>query len=202
MNIEMLDAATHHLQKTDKIMGEIINQCGPIFRNKTRPPYYHALVSAIISQQLSLKAAQTIEKRLLDIQGGRYFTADKILNLKTTLISRCGISKNKVRYITTLARAVSNGDLNFRALSRKDDDAVRKELVDYPGIGPWSADIFLITSLGRMDVFPVGDLIIRKSMQKNYQLADDVAHSRYISIAEIWRPYRTVACFYLWKSFH
>jgi len=202
MEIKTLDKARHHLLKADKVMAKIINQCGPLLFNKTKPPCYHALVSAIISQQLSVKAALTIEKRLLVKQGGRYFTADKMLCLESSTINKCGLSKNKVRYISTLAHAVSSGELDFRALSRKDDDHVRKQLIQYAGIGPWSVDMFLMTSLRRTDVFPVGDLIIRKSMQKHYQLADDIPHSEYISIAEIWRPHRTIASFYLWKSFH
>ena len=181
-------------------MAKIIKQCGPITLSKSKPPHYHALVSAIINQQLSVKAGRTIEKRLLDKHGGRFFRAENILQLKTTAIRECGLSNNKVRYICTLAQAITDGELNFRKLSRKNDDDVRDELIQYPGIGQWSVDMFLMFSLQRTDIFPIGDLVIRRSMQQHYQLSDETKHDKYIAIAEAWRPYRSIASFYLWKT--
>ncbi len=200
MDKNLLKVAHYHLRKTDKVMSDIIKQCGPIAPVKSKPPHYHALVSAIINQQLSVKAGRTIEKRLLDKHGGRFFRVENILELKTTAIRECGLSNNKVRYICTLAQAVTDGELNFRKLSHKNDDDVRDELIQYPGIGQWSVDMFLMFSLQRADVFPIGDLVIRRSMQQYYQLAGETKHSRYISIAEAWRPYRSIASFYLWKT--
>jgi len=200
MEKNLLDTAHRHLRKTDKVMAKIIKQCGPIAAEKSRPPHYHALVSAIINQQLSVKAGRTIEKRLLDKNGGRFFRAENILQLKTAAIRECGLSNNKVRYICTLAQAITDGELNFRKLSRKTDNDIRDELIQYPGIGQWSVDMFLMFSLQRADVFPVGDLAIRRSMQQYYALDDEVKHDRYIAIAEAWRPYRSIASFYLWKT--
>lgn len=180
-------------------MVKIIEQCGQLATDRSKPPHYHALVSAIINQQLSVKAGRTIEKRLLDKNGGRFFRAENILELKTTAIRECGLSNNKVRYICTLAQAITDGDLNFRKLSRKKDDEVRDELIQYPGIGQWSVDMFLMFSLQRPDIFPIGDLVIRRSIQKHYQVADEAKHEEYINIAETWRPYRSIASFYLWK---
>jgi len=199
MDENIINAAHRHFQKNDKVMAKIIKQCGSITINKSKPPHYHALVSAIINQQLSVKAGRTIEKRLLDKNGGRYFKAENILKLKTTVIRECGLSNNKVRYICTLAQAIKDGELNLRKLSRKNNDDVRDELIQYPGIGQWSVDMFLMFSLQRTDIFPIGDLVIRRSMQQHYQLADDTKHDKYISIAEAWRPYRSIASFYLWK---
>ena len=196
----ILDTAHRHFIKMDKIMAEIIKQCGPITLSKSKPPHYHALVSVIINQQLSVKAGRTIEKRLLDKHGGRFFRAENILQLKTTVIRECGLSNNKVRYICTLAQAITDGELNFRKLSRKNDDDVRDELIQYPGIGQWSVDMFLMFSLQRTDIFPIGDLVIRRSMQQYYQLSDETKHDKYIAIAEAWRPYRSIASFYLWKT--
>lgn len=198
MDKNLLNAAHRHFRKTDKVMAKIIKQCVPIALSKSKPPHYHTLVSAIINQQLSVKAGRTIEKRLLDKNGGRFFRAENILELKTTAIRECGLSNNKVRYICTLAQAITDGELNFRKLSRKNDDDVRDELIQYPGIGQWSVDMFLMFSLQRTDIFPIGDLGIRRSMQQHYQLADDAKHDKYISIADAWRPYRSIACFYLW----
>lgn len=199
MDKNLLNAAHRHFQKTDKVMAKIIKQCDPITSGKAKQPYYHALVVAIINQQLSMKAAGTIERRLREKTGGRYFKAENILKLKATAMRECGLSNNKVRYICTLAQAIENGELNFRKLTRKNNEDVRDELIQYPGIGQWSVDMFLMFSLQRTDVFPIGDLVIRRSMQKYYQLADDAKHDNYVSIAESWRPYRSIASFYLWK---
>ena len=199
MDKKLLNAAHGHFQKTDKVMSKIIKQCGPITLNRSKQPHYHSLVSAIINQQLSYKAGKTIERRLLEKQGGRFFRAEKLLELNTSDIRECGLSSNKVRYICTLAKAITDGELNFRKLSRKKDADVRDELIQYPGIGQWSVDMFLMFSLQRADIFPIGDLVIRRSMQQCYQLDDDEKHDKYISIAEAWRPYRSIASFYLWK---
>ena len=180
-------------------MSGIIKQCGSLTIRRSKPPHYHALVSAVINQQLSVKAGRTIERRLLDKSGGKFFKADSILKLKTEVIRGCGLSNNKVRYICTLAEAIQSGELNFRKLCRKNNDDVRDELIQYPGIGQWSVDMFLMFSLRRLDVFPIGDLAIRRSMKQHYQLADSAKHEEYISIAEGWRPYRSIASFYLWK---
>lgn len=196
----LLNSATSHLRKKDKVMSGIIRQCGIIIPEKTRRPHYHALVSAIVNQQLSYKAGQTIEKRLLKISGGRHFSAERILALEEVEMRQCGLSANKVRYIYTLARAIADGELNFRKLSQQSDDRVRDELIQYPGIGQWSVDMFLMFSLRRADIFPVGDLVIRRSMQKFYQLPDTVKHDEYRAIADAWRPYRTIASLYLWKT--
>jgi len=117
-------------------------------------------------------------------------------------LRECGLSQNKIRYVKTLANAVIDKELNLRKLVNLDDDSIRERLITYPGIGQWSADIFLMTGLGRGDVFPVGDLIIRKSIQHHYLLSSDAHHDEYLAIAENWRPYRTVASYYLWKAFH
>lgn len=195
----LLDTASKHLRSADKVMARIIRQCGGTTPAMARRPHYHALVSAIINQQLSYKAGQTIEKRLLAKSGGRHFSAGKILRLDQAEIRQCGLSANKVKYICTLAQAITEGHLNFGKLSRKNNQRVRDELIQYPGIGPWSVDMFLMFSLRRTDIFPVGDLVIRRSIQHFYQLDDNATHDEYIAIADAWRPYRTIASFYLWK---
>jgi DNA-3-methyladenine glycosylase II len=199
MDKNLINAAHRHFRKTDSVMADLIKQCDPITSNRSKQPHYHALVSAIINQQLSYKAGQTIEKRLLEKQRGRFFRADKLLELKATEIRSCGLSDNKVRYVCTLAQAIADGELNFRKLVRKNDDAVREALIQYPGIGQWSVDMFLMFSLQRPDVFPIGDLVIRRSIQQHYRLPAGAKHGEYFDIAEAWRPYRSIASFYLWK---
>lgn len=199
MDKNILNAAHRHFRKTDKVMANILKQCDPITSERSKQPYYHALVVAIINQQLSVKAAGTIERRLRAIHGGRYFKAEDVLQLKTATLRECGLSNNKVRYIYTLAQAIVDGELNFRKLARKSNDDVCDELIQYPGIGQWSVDMFLMFSLQRADVFPVGDLAIRRSMRQHYKIAEEAKYDEYNETAEAWRPYRSIASFYLWK---
>ncbi len=202
MDTKLLNSAKRHLCKTDTIMAKIIKQTGPIAPSKSSLPHFHSLVRAIINQQLSVKAGRTIEKRIQSKHGGRYFKAEKILKIKNDILRECGISFKKIHYIHTLAKAVFTGELNFRRLVMHDDKTIRDLLVQYPGIGQWSADMFLITSLRRPDVFPIGDLVLRKSMQKYYRLPADAHYDKYLHIARKWEPYRTIASLYLWKAAH
>jgi DNA-3-methyladenine glycosylase II len=165
-----------------------------------RPPHFHTLVQSIINQQLSVKAARTISARLRLGQGGGHFNAERLLALRPSAMRDCGISSNKVHFIRTLARAMRDSELNFLSLARADDDTVRQVLTQYPGIGHWSADMFLMFGLHRPDVLPLGDLALRKSMQRIYRLADNAGEEAYLAIADPWRPYRTVASRYLWAA--
>jgi len=197
-----LKQAIAHLRRSDKVMQSVITNTELVINNKPKPSCFHALVCTIINQQLSVKAAATIEKRVLHMQGGRAFNPIKLNTMKDNALRGCGLSSNKTRYIKTIAEAVVSKKLNFRKLIHLDDESIRNTLISYPGIGDWSADIFLMNGLGREDIFPVGDLIIRKSIQHHYKITPDSNYDEYISIAENWRPYRSVASFYLWKSFH
>lgn len=198
MDPSLLNTAKRHLRKADGVMQRLTKEGVP--PTASGQPHYHALVRAIVNQQLSVKAGRTIEKRLLNAQGGRYFRAEKILGIKETVMRECGISYNKIRYIHTLAQAITDGELSFRKLARQDDERVRHTLTQYPGIGQWSADMFLINSLGRPDVFPIDDLVLRKAMQRHYRLSAQTKRDRYVAIAEVWRPYRTIASYYLWTA--
>jgi len=200
MDNPILKMATRHLSKADKTLAKLIKLCDPIILSKTTPPYYHALVSAIINQQLSVKAGRTIEKRLQTIHGGRYFKAESLLKLKAAAIRECGLSNKKVLYVRTLAQAIIHGELSFRSLVKQDNNQIRNTLTQFPGIGPWSADMFLISSLRRADIFPVGDLVIRQAMQSHYNIDQNAKYDSYINIAEAWKPYRSIASLYLWKS--
>jgi len=200
MDKKSLAIAHRYLRKVDPVMAEMIERNGVISFSKKSQPHFHALVSAIINQQLSYKAGQTIEKRVLLKNGSRYFNTERILNIKPQQLRDCGLSMNKVRYILSLAEAVVSGELNFRKLSRKEDNIIIQELTCYPGIGPWSAEMFLMFSLRRMDVFPVGDLVIRRSLQQYYNIASDAKYTEYQLLAEKWQPYRTIASMYLWKN--
>ena len=167
-----------------------------IAKSKKKSGNYEYLV---ISESIHVKGKGSTTKNIANLGNINKFKAENILKLKTTVIRECGLSNNKVRYICTLAQAIKDDKLNFRKLSRKNNDDVRDELIQYPGIGQWSVDMFLMFSLQRADVFPVGDLVIRRSMQQHYPIAEDAKHDKYIAVADAWRPYRSIASFYLWK---
>ena len=195
--------ARRHLKKSDPVMAVLLDSVVPyaIARPKaSRPPYYHTLVKSILNQQLSVKAGRTIVDRLRRLQGGQYFNAQKLHALEDNMLRQCGVSANKMRYIRGLSQAVISGELNFRKITRQEDEIVRQTLIQYPGIGPWSADMFLIQAMGRPDVLPLGDLVLRKSIQRHYRLNDSTDEQTYIRIAEAWRPYRTLASQYLWAA--
>ena len=200
MNDKAANIALAHLQKSDPVMAGLINSHGPSLANtgkKANP--FHVLVRTIINQQLSVKAGQTIVARILEKQSGRIFNAEKLQRIKDQAIRDCGVSKNKLRYIRSISQAVVSGELNFRVLKTLDDNAVIDTLTQYPGIGPWTAELFLMSALNRLDVLPIGDLILRKSMQQHYKLDSDSEEHIYREIAEAWRPYRTIASRYLWS---
>ncbi len=196
--------ANRHLKKSDTVMAGLIKNYQPFSFDDTKiitkPNHFHVLVRTIISQQLSIKAAETIQSRLLKAQGGRVFNVKKLALLSDKLVRECGISKNKIRYIRTIIQAVVDKKLNFKKLEKLDDTAILECLVKYPGIGPWSAEIILMAAFQRLDVLPIGDLIIRKSMQHHYDLTNNSSYDEYYEIAKAWQPYRTIASRYLWAS--
>ncbi len=195
--------ANMHLRKVDPVMAGFAKRLvldSDYMAEPKKAPHFHSLVQTIINQQLSLKAAATISRRVLVKQGGRYFSAKKIVAMPEESLRACGLSKNKVRYVLSLAHAVISGDLNFRKLVHKDDASIREILTQLPGIGVWSADIFLMFPLGRLDVFPVGDLIIRKTICRHYNLRDNASIEEYQQIAQRWSPYRSIASHYLWAA--
>ena len=205
MDNTLLTKAKRHLRRNDPVMAQLIKSHQPFSLDASdkpikKPNHYHALVRTIINQQLSVKAAKTILERLLVKQGGRSFNVKKLQALSDVAIRECGISKNKTRYIRAITQAIIDKELNFNKLEKQDDDTIVASLVKYPGIGQWSAEMFLITSFNRLDILPLGDLIIRKSIQKHYQLDINISYDKYLDIAAAWRPYRTIASQYLWAS--
>ena len=185
-------------------MAKLINTYQPFSFDDSKPikkqNHYHALVRTIISQQLSVKAAQTIQDRLLKRQGGRIFNPKKLHALKDDEIRQCGLSKNKVRYLRSITIAIIDKELQFSKLEKLDDDEILEALIQYPGIGVWSAEMILMISFKRLDILPLGDLIIRKAMQQHYRLSESTSYDDYCEIAKAWQPYRTIASRYLWAS--
>jgi len=195
-----LRRAERYLAKVDPVLARMIEQHGPCTLERDPHPRFHTLVWAIVNQQLSVKAAHSIEGRLLKHFRSDVFLPGHFYRVRETTLRRCGLSGAKIRYIREIARRVRQNELDLHSLDTLDDESVAEILMDLPGIGQWTAEMLLMFSLGRMDVLPVGDLALRKSMRTHWGLDEDVAHEAYLELAEAWRPYRTVASWYIWAA--
>jgi len=195
-----LRRAERYLAETDPVLARMIEQHGPCTLQRDLHPRFHTLVWAIVNQQLSVKAARSIEGRLLKHFGSDVFHPEHFYRVHETTLRRCGLSGAKIRYIREIARRVRQEELDLHCLDTLDDEHVAEILMDLPGIGQWTAEMLLMFSLGRMDVLPVGDLALRKSIRVHWGLGEDVVHEEYLALAEAWRPYRTVASWYIWAA--
>jgi DNA-3-methyladenine glycosylase II len=198
-------AAVAHLRAADTVMRVIIDEVGADGLGDQRAgrptDRYGALVRSIVGQQLSTKAARAIFGRLTDRFGGRTPTPAEVLaDDPEELRAAAGLSRAKVSFLRSLAEHVLNDSLDLERLDGLPDDEVIAELVAVKGIGAWSAHMFLMFHLGRPDVLAVGDLGIRRAMMIRYGLPALPAPAEMERIAEPWRPYRTLACLFLWRS--
>jgi DNA-3-methyladenine glycosylase II len=199
----MTDAATEHLRAADPVLRDLIDRVGPLdedlFRRDRPNDAYGALLRAIVGQQLSTGAARAIYARLLDLFGGRPTPAD-LLAVEPDALRAAGLSRAKVIYVRDLAARVESGELELDRLEQLSDDEVAAQLLAVRGLGRWSVDVFLIAHLRRPDVVASGDLGIRQAVQDAYGLPARPSIAEVDRIAEPWRPYRTTACLYLWRS--
>jgi DNA-3-methyladenine glycosylase II len=193
-----------HLRRIDPVLGRLIDELGPLpaTMDGRRPPdLYGALVRSITGQQLSVKAAAAIWRRLVERFGGHTPTPEEILaDDPDEMRVACGFSRAKVAYLRSLAEHVISGELELDRLHELPDGEVIRELTAVKGIGEWTAHMFLIFTLHRPDVLPTGDLGVRNAAMRAYGLAAPPAPHELAAIAEPWRPHRTRACLYLWRS--
>jgi len=192
------------LQMSDPVIAGLIEQHGPctLFTENSliHTPHFHVLVWAIINQQLSVASASSIENKLVKLLQSDIFELESIKLVEDQQMAACGLSRQKIRYIRALCDSIDNEMLNLAQLAKMDNEAVIDALTALPGIGPWTVDMFLMFSLGRLDVLPLGDLALRKSIEHHYELPDQPAIKDYHAIADRWRPYRTVSSWYLWAA--
>jgi len=198
-------SAESHLRAADPILGALLDAVGVDGLGDARAgrpdDHYGALVRAIVGQQLSTKAARTIYLRLTERYGGRTPTpAELIADDLDELRVAAGLSRAKASYLRSLAEHVVSGELELERLDEMPDDEVAAELVAVKGLGQWTADMFLMFHLQRPDVLPVGDLGIRRAVERAYELPAMPNPAELTEIAEPWRPHRTLACRYLWRS--
>jgi DNA-3-methyladenine glycosylase II len=190
--------AIEHLQRNDPILSEIIRRVGD-YGIQFREPGFDTLVRSIVYQQLSGRVAAVIFGRLAKAAGGR-LTPENILKLRPARMRALGLSKQKTLYIRDLARHARDGKLVFEELAALEDSLVIERLTQVKGIGVWTAHMFLIFALRRTDVLPTGDLGIRNAMKKAYGMAEPPTPAEMETMAKRWRPYCSVASWYLWRS--
>lgn len=188
-----------HFKKYDPILFDVIKLVGP-FKLSLERNRFGMLVRSILSQQLSTSAARTIRMRLESALGSAGITPDSILQFSPADMRPLGISQQKAEYILDLAEKALDGTLNLSNIGRKSDEQVIEQLTQVRGIGRWTAQMFLIFSLGRMDVFPHDDLGVRSAIRTLYQLDDLPDKAKCHAVAEKWRPYASVASWYCWRS--
>lgn len=198
-DIAVIESAVIHLRKSDKRMKRVIDAVGP-FTLKLQRDRFKMLVRSIVWQQISGKAAQSIfNKLLLKLNGGKV-TAEALSRLTPEEMRSAGISTQKLSYLQDLSARVLDGRVRLAKTGRMTDADVITELTQIRGIGEWSAQMFLMFSLGRPDVFPHADLGIRSALKKLHALDDLPDRTLSHKLAEPWRPYATVASWYLWRS--
>jgi len=190
--------AIQHLRRNDPVLSEIIERVGD-YGIQFRAPEFETLVRSIVYQQLSGRVASVIFGRLAKAAGGR-LTPETILKLRPARMRSLGLSKQKTIYIRDLARHTRDGKVVFEELAALEDAAVIERLTIVKGIGVWTAHMFLIFALRRPDVLPVGDLGVRNALRKAYGLKELPTPAEMEAMAQRWRPYCSVAAWYLWRS--
>jgi DNA-3-methyladenine glycosylase II len=190
------------LIRRDPILAEIIKRHGKCELGAVRDRFDHfsMLVRAIVSQQLSTKAANTIHGRLLEFMPGRTATPAAVAALTDEQLRTAGMSRQKTAYLRDLAAKVTNGVVPLEKIEDLPDEEIITALTQIKGIGRWTAEMFLIFRLQRPDVLPVGDLGIVTAMQRAYRMRKKPTPERMHKIADAWRPYRSIASWYLWRT--
>ncbi|HIA62722.1 MAG TPA: DNA-3-methyladenine glycosylase 2 family protein [Planctomycetes bacterium] len=193
------EKACRSLRRRDAVMRKAINLVGPC-RFEVDRNGFRMLVRSIVGQQLSTSAAATIWRRFIELNGGRRVSAGKTLLFSAAQLRAIGFSAAKCRAVLSIAKSVIDGDVHLAELSRLSDEQVTAELIKLRGVGPWTAQMYLMFSLGRADVFPTGDLGIVNAVTALYKFNNRATETEMLEIAESWRPYRTIASWYLWQA--
>jgi len=190
--------AINHLKKCDPVMAAIIKRIGP-FRMEYGPPEFHSLAEAIVYQQLNGKAAVSIFKRFAAL-AGEPLTPAGIQQLTDEQMRSAGLSKQKSSYLRDMAERAASGQLDFSKLHELPDDEVIEHLTQVKGVGVWTAQMFLMFTLKRPNVLPTGDFGVQMAIKRHYNKRKPPKPAQMEKIAKPWEPYRSIACWYLWKS--
>ncbi len=197
---ETLRAAEIHLRASDPRLGRLIEAHGPCTIGLKHRDPFHVLCSSIISQQLSIKAADTIQARVAVATGAsRKLTPAHLIASDHEQLRACGLSNAKAKWLMALAEATASGELSFAKLKKMDDEAAIARLDALPGIGRWTAEMFLIFALGRLDVFSLGDVGLRNGMNRLHNGGAKLDDAATLAITARWAPYRSIGSWYLWR---
>ena len=197
MKPEYWDRAKRNLARRDPVLAAIM-RCHPRVHLVARGQPFLTLARAIVGQQISVKAAQSVWNRVLEVAPG--MTPGEVLALKRPRLRACGLSDRKTEYIADLARHFAEGTVHPHRWPAMDDEAVIAELVAVRGIGRWTAEMFLMFNLLRPDVYPLGDLGLLRAVRTNYFKGRTVPLARMRRLGLAWQPWRSVATWYLWRS--
>ncbi|MEM6817275.1 MAG: DNA-3-methyladenine glycosylase 2 family protein [Pseudomonadota bacterium] len=196
---EIMPEAHRHLRRVDPVLAEHLPRLRRCNLHLGHTPLFASLANAIVGQQLSTAAARTIQGRVEIATGNKPMRFDAILKTNEASLRSAGLSRSKARYLKTLARAVDDGVLNFRSLARQSDAVIIERLTALPGIGEWTAQMFLMFGLKRADTAAPGDLGLLKGMQALDNLGEKPSAEAFLKRSDCWRPFRSVACWYLWR---
>jgi DNA-3-methyladenine glycosylase II len=198
----MTSEAIDHLCRSDKVMAEVIRRVGPCTLKRTRRSPFHALVRSVTYQQLNGTAAATILGRVTALYPGRRFPSpEDILATEDKRLRAAGLSRNKTAAIKDIAAKTLSGIVpDTRTLSRLTDAEIVERLTELRGVGPWTVEMLLIFTLGRLDVLPATDFGVRKGFAAAYGLDELPDPKELLAHGECWRPHRTTAAWYLWRS--
>jgi DNA-3-methyladenine glycosylase II len=195
-----LRAAERHLSGVDPLMGRLIARHGPCTLDGSRRDPFHTLCTSIISQQLSSKAADTIQQRVHVLLKARpHLKPAHFAKATHAELRACGLSNAKAKWMVEIARRTREKEFSFRKLVKLDDEAAIEMLDALPGIGRWSAEMYLIFALDRLDIFAMDDVGLRNSVNRLYGRGRKLSDKRTLAIAKTWAPYRSVASWYLWR---
>jgi DNA-3-methyladenine glycosylase II len=196
---KLLAKAQRHLGACDPVLTSLIARVGPCSLAPD-PNGFAVLVRSVVSQLISTAAARTISARLVEALGAQGVTPEAILAVAEETLRGVGLSRTKTQAIRDLATRIRTGDLPLERFETLTDEAVTTHLTSVRGIGPWTANMFLIFGLGRPDILPVGDLGLRAGVQQQYSLPELPGPTELRQRAEAWRPFRSIATWYLWRS--
>lgn len=188
-----------HLKRRDKVLASLIAKYDPPMVT-LRKNYYESIIEAIIYQQISGKAGAAIMKRFKTLYNGRLPNPKRFLETDEKLVRSSGVSPQKYTYLKDLCMRIENGELELKKFEAMDDEDVISELDDVRGIGRWTSEMFLIFTLGRIDVVPNDDLGIKKAIKREYKLRELPGKEKFTKLSKVWSPYGTIASLYLWRS--
>ena len=193
--------ARQHFARTDPVMLALVKRVGPCrLDRRVAPDAFQALLRAIVAQQVSARAARTVYDRIVTLAGTDTVTAPVLLALDEDALRATGLGPTKTRYVRDLAAHVVDGRLPLASICDLDDAAVIRALTDVRGIGTWTAEVFLIFQLQRLDVFPAADLALLTAIQRVYRKRRRPTPAEARRFAARWQPYRSIASWYLWRS--